>query len=669
MKPVDARVEELSINTIRILAAEAIQKANSGHPGMPMGCAPIAYYLFSRVMKHNPENSGWINRDRFILSAGHGSMLLYSILHLSGYKISLDDLKQFRQSDSLTPGHPEYGHTDGVELTTGPLGQGFSTAVGMAIAQEFLAARFNRENFPVIDHYIYGICSDGDMMEGISHEAASLAGHLGLGKLVFFYDNNGISIDGKTSVTFTEDVKKRFEAYNWHTETVSDVNDLSLIETALAKAKADSRPSLIITSTHIGFGSPNKQDTSEVHGSPLGDTEIQLVKEKFNWNYEGSFTVPEEVSKYFSDVKHNLAKYNEEWNTLFVSYKDKYPAEAKELLEFFSGKLPEKAFANLPQFPEDAKGIATRQAGSKVINALAENIKNLITGSADLFASNNTKITSSPAFSKSDRAGRNIYYGIREHAMGAIANGMAVYGGVIPVCSTFMVFSDYMKPAIRLAAIMKLRVIYIFTHDSIGVGEDGPTHQPIEHFAALRVIPNSIVFRPCDANETAEAWKYAVSSKGAPVTIALTRQNLPVLNRNEYGAVSGLEKGAYTLIQYGDKVDVVIIATGSEVHPSISAAKALHEKGYGVRVVSMPSMELFDRQTEEYRNSVIPKSGCLKVSVEAGVTYGWAKYTGSDGVNIGLDTFGASAPEKALWIKYGFTPDAITEKILKALNK
>lgn len=648
---------------------ESVQKANSGHPGMPMGCAPIAYYLYAKAMKHNPENPGWINRDRFVLSAGHGSMLLYSILHLAGYDLPLDELKQFRQLDSKTPGHPEYGHTAGVETTTGPLGQGFANAVGMAIAQQFLAAKFNKEKFPIIDNYIYGICSDGDLMEGISHEAASLAGHLGLGKIIFFYDNNGISIDGKTKLTFSEDIKKRFEAYNWHTETVTDVNDLTQIESALSKAQAESRPSLIITTTNIGYGSPNKQDTSSAHGSPLGDDEIKLTKEKLGWEFAEPFYVPAEVKEFFASVKNKLVSKNEEWNALFVAYKDKYPAEAKELMEFLGGRVSESQLAAVPVFAADSKGVATRQASGKVINAIADNIRNLVGGSADLYASNNTKISSSAPFSKEDYSGRNIYYGIREHAMAAICNGMAVYGGVIPFCSTFLVFADYMKPSIRLAALMNLHIIYVLTHDSIGVGEDGPTHQPVEQIASLRIIPNTIVLRPCDANETAEAWKAAIETKGSPVVIALTRQALPVLDRGEFASASELRKGAYTLIQYGEKADVVIIASGSEVHPALTAAKNLYEKGIGVRVVSMPSMELFDRQSDEYKESVIPSAGCLKVSVEAGVTFGWQKYTGTGGINIGIDAFGASAPEKTLMKKYGFTAENITESVLKKLNK
>lgn len=664
-----SRIDGLAINTIRVLTMEAVQKANSGHPGMPMGCAPIAYYLYSKVMKHNPENPSWINRDRFVLSAGHGSMLLYSILHLSGYNLPMEELKQFRQLDSLTPGHPEYGHTAGVETTTGPLGQGFANAVGMAIAQKYLAARFNRENFPIIDHYIYGICSDGDLMEGISHEAASLAGHLGLGNIIFFYDNNGISIDGKTSITFSEDIKKRFKAYNWHTETITDVNDLSQIESALKKAQSESRPSLIITTTSIGYGSPNKQDTPSAHGSPLGDDEIKLTKEKLGWTYSEPFFVPDEVREYFSSIKKKLVSKNEEWNTLFAEYREKYPAEAKELMEFLSGNVSEAQLSSVPVFPTDSKGIATRQASGKVINAIADNIKNMIGGSADLYASNNTKISSGTPFSKNDYTGRNIYYGIREHAMAAVCNGMAVYGGIIPFCSTFLVFADYMKPSIRLAALMKLHIIYVLTHDSIGVGEDGPTHQPIEQIASLRIIPNTIVLRPCDANETAEAWKFALTHKGSPVVIALTRQSLPVLDRGEFSPASGLNKGAYILKQYGEKADVVIIASGSEVHPALGAAKSLYEKGISAKVVSMPSMEIFERQSDEYKESIVPSSGSLIVSVEAGVTFGWQKYTGKDGINIGIDRFGASAPEKALMKRFGFTAENIEEKILRRLNK
>ena len=544
-------LHQLSINTIRFLAIDAIQKANSGHPGMPMGCAPITYRLYTKFMKHSPDNPNWINRDRFILSAGHGSMLLYSILHLCGYKISLDDIKKFRQWESITAGHPEYGMAPGVETTTGPLGQGFANAVGMAIAHEYFGSLFNKDEVSaeggslpagrhgasggkILDHFIYGICSDGDLMEGISHEAASLAGHLKLGKLILFYDDNGITIDGKTSLTFSEDIKKRFEAYGWQVLNISDVNDLNQIDTAVESAQKEKhKPSLIITKTHIGFGSPNKQDSSSSHGSPLGEEEVKLTKKNLGWDENKFFYVPTEVSDHFDKMNSAFNNYESEWNKLFSSYKKKYPSDAEKLLKYFNGDFGSEWVEALPSFTNYSENIATRSASGKVLNSISPKLPTLIGGSADLAESNNTLINGQSVFSSENYSGRNIYFGIREHAMAGIVNGMSLYGGVIPYCGTFLIFSDYMRPSIRLASLMKLRTIYVFTHDSIGLGEDGPTHQPIEQLAVLRAIPGVIVIRPADANETVEAWKVAIEHKGSPVALAFTRQKVPVLDRTK----------------------------------------------------------------------------------------------------------------------------------------
>jgi len=657
----DPTIDQLAINTLRFLAVEAIQKANSGHPGMPMGCAPIAYSLYTKYMRYNPKNPTWVNRDRFILSAGHGSMLLYGILHLSGYDFSLDDLKNFRQWESKTPGHPEFNPELGIETTTGPLGQGFANAVGMAIAKAYLASMFNKDDLKILDHFIYGICSDGELMEGISHEAASLAGHLKLGKLIFFYDDNGISIDGKTSIAFSENIEQRFEAYGWHVESISDVNDLSQIETALLNAQIDERPSLIITKTHIGFGSPNKQDTSEVHGSPLGSEEIKLAKKNLGWKYEESFFVPKEVKNLFEETQKKHQQDEDEWNKLFAKYKEKYPAEAKLFLEVMNGNFGDEWISKLPTFADDGKKMATRQASGKVINAVAASLPTFIGGSADLAPSNNTFLNGFTAFSKDDRSGRNFHFGIREHGMASLINGMAMYGGVIPYGGTFLVFSDYLRPAIRLASLSKIKVIYVFTHDTIGLGEDGPTHQPIEHFAALRSIPGLIVLRPADANETASAWKFAIQHKGSPVALLLTRQGLPVLDQTKYGSSENLFKGAY-ILKDADKPDIVLMSNGSEVQLILQAAEKLESEGTNVRVVSFPSWELFELQSDEYKNTVLPKEVKARVAVEAGVAQGWHKYTGDGGQILSIEKFGASAPSEILFEKYGIT----VEKILEA---
>jgi len=653
-------IDYLAINTLRFLAVEAIQKANSGHPGMPMGCAPIAYSLYTKYMKCNPKNPLWVNRDRFILSAGHGSMLLYGILHLSGYNISLDDLKNFRQWESKTPGHPEFNQKLGIETTTGPLGQGFANAVGMAIAQSYLASIFNKEESKILDHYIYGICSDGELMEGISHEAASLAGHLKLGKLIFFYDDNGISIDGKTSLAFSENIEQRFNAYGWHVEHISDGNNLLQIETALRNAQTDERPSLIITKTHIGFGSPNKQDTSNVHGSPLGDEEIKLTKKNLRWEHEESFFVPEEVKNLFEEAKDKHQQDEDEWNNLFAEYKKKYPADAKLFLEVMSGNFGEEWISKIPAFIDDGKKMATRQASGKVINAIAASLPTFIGGSADLAPSNNTYLNAYPAFSKENRSGRNFHFGIREHAMASLMNGMAMYGGVIPFGGTFLVFSDYFRPAIRLASLSKIKTIYVLTHDTIGLGEDGPTHQPIEHFAALRSIPGAIVLRPADANETASAWKFAIQHKGSPVALLLTRQGLPILDQTKYSSAENLFKGAY-ILKDADKPEIILMASGSEVQVILKAEHILEKEGKKVRVVSFPSWELFELQSEEYKNSVLPKDIKARIAIEAGVAQGWHKYTGDGGKIISIETFGASAPDAILFEKFGITVENVLQ--------
>jgi transketolase len=662
-------LDQLCINTIRFLAADAVQKANSGHPGMPMGAASMAYVLWTKFLKHNPQNPTWMNRDRFILSAGHGSMLLYSLLYLTGYDISIDDLKNFRQWGSKTPGHPEYGHTPGVEVTTGPLGQGFATGVGMAIAQKYLAARFNKPGYPVVDHFIYAIAGDGDLMEGISHEAASLAGHLKLGNLIYLYDDNHISIEGSTELAFTEDRLKRFEAYGWHVQYVEDGNDLVAIEKAIQLAQeVQDQPSLIAVRTHIGYGSPHKQDTASAHGEPLGEEELKLTKENLGWPPDQTFYVPEEALSHFRLALENGKKAEDEWKQLFNSYKKEYPELAKEYEQWISGKLANGWEKGIPAFQADEKGMATRAASGKVINALATTIPNLFGGSADLAPSNKTAINNEGSFSPENYGGRNIHFGVREHAMGAILNGMALYGGVIPYGGTFLVFADYMRPAIRLAALMGIRVIYVFTHDSIGLGEDGPTHQPIEHLASIRAIPNMLLIRPADANETAVAWKVAIHEKKRPVALALSRQNVPTLDRQKYAGAEGLEKGAYILYQTSDTPELIFIATGSEVHIALEAAQQLEKVGVGVRVVSMPCMELFEEQDEVYKEKVLPSSVKKRIIIEAGVPFGWHKYAGDEGVILGIDHFGASAPYKVIYEKFGLTAEVVVEKAKNLLK-
>lgn len=662
------KLDELCVNTIRMLSVDSIGKSNSGHPGLPMGAAAMAYVLWTRFLRHNPLNPKWTDRDRFVLSAGHGSMLLYSLLHLTGYDLPMEEIKNFRQWESKTPGHPEYPHTPGVEITTGPLGQGLASSVGMAIAEQFLAAKFNRPDHEVIDHYTYGIAGDGDLMEGVSHEAASLAGHLKLGKLIFLYDDNHISIEGSTDIAFTENRAARFEAYGWHVQKVSEGNDLDAIEKAIAVAQKETdKPSLVAIRTHIGYGSPNKQDSASAHGEPLSPDEIKLTKENLGWPLEPSFLIPDEALEQFRKAIDNGKEQEDQWQAKLQAYEKAHPEPAAELIAWMKGDLPANWDREIPSFPADPKGKATRAVSGTVLNAIAQQVPNLLGGSADLAPSNKTVINGENDFQAADRQGRNLRFGVREHAMGSILNGMALHGGVIPYGGTFLVFSDYMRPAIRLAALMGLRVIYIFTHDSIGVGEDGPTHQPIEHLAALRAIPNLLVLRPCDANETAEAWKIAMQSNG-PSALALTRQGLPILDRSEYASAAELAHGAYILKDADNgNPDIILIASGSEVQIALDASQELQKKGKGVRVVSMPSMELFEKQSEDYRRQVFPPEIRARVAIEAGASQGWHRYVGIDGDVVGIDHFGASAPAGVLFEKFGITADRVVEKALALL--
>ncbi|OGQ97288.1 MAG: transketolase [Deltaproteobacteria bacterium RIFOXYD12_FULL_57_12] len=665
-----ASLDTLCINTIRFLAVDAIQQANSGHPGMPMGSAPMAHVLWSRYLRHNPANPAWPDRDRFVLSAGHGSMLLYSLLHLTGYDLSLDELKNFRQWGSKTPGHPEYGHTPGVETTTGPLGQGVANAVGMAMAEAHLAARYNRPGYEVVNHFTYGIVGDGDLMEGISHEAASLAGHLGLGKLIVFYDDNQISIEGRTDIAFTEDRLKRFEAYGWHTRQVADGNDLTAIDQALAAARAETnRPSLIAVRTLIGFGSPNRQDTAKAHGEPLGPEEIKLTRQNLNWPAT-PFYVPTEVAEYFSTLAARGRELETAWQAQLAGYRQAYPELAAEFEERLAGRLPANWQRDIPAFSADAKGKATRVTSGLILNGIAKNVPALMGGSADLAPSTMTLIAGEGGFQKNAPDQRNIHFGVREHGMGGILNGMALHGGFIPYGATFLIFSEYMRPAIRLASLMKQRVIYVFTHDSIGLGEDGPTHQPIEQLASLRAIPNLNVIRPCDANECVEAWRQAMLSIETPTVLALTRQAVPTLDRADMAPAGELAKGGYVLKDFGEKSpEVVLIGTGSELHIALAAAETLAGKGIAVRLVSMPCWELFDKQPAAYRESVLPAAITARVAIEAGATLGWHRYVGERGTVIGLDHFGASAPIKDLYRNFGLTSERVVEAAGALLGK
>jgi transketolase len=664
-------LDELSINTLRVLSAECVEKANSGHPGMPMGAAAMAYVLWTRFLKHNPSNPAWPDRDRFVLSAGHGSMLLYTLLHLTGYDLPLSELKNFRQWGSKTPGHPEYGLTAGVETTTGPLGHGFANGVGMAVAERFLAAKFNRPGHEIVNHFTYGIVSDGDLMEGISHEAASLAGHLGLGKLIYFYDDNHISIEGSTDLSFTENRLARFAAYGWHVQQVADGNALMAIENAVVSAQRETRrPSLIAVRTRIGYGSPGKQDTASAHGEPLGAEEIRLTKEKLGWPSDPDFFVPEEALTNFRRALDKGSDREEKWKGLFRSYEKAHPDLSKEWHAWTEGTLPDGWHREIPVFAPDPKGEATRNASGKVLNAIARHVKNLIGGSADLAPSTKTLIKDGGDFQAGHYDSRNLRFGVREHGMGGILNGIALHGGLIPYGGTFLIFADYMRPAIRLASLMRLKVIYVFTHDSVGLGEDGPSHQPVEHLAGLRAIPNLTVLRPCDASETVEAWRFSLGSKEGPVALALTRQAVPVLDRTRFASAEGLYRGAYVLSDPAEgNPEVILIGTGSEVHLTLEAAKRLEEKGIRPRVVSMPSWELFDIQPEEYRAHVLPPHIRARLAVEAGVAQGWERYVGEEGEIISMDDFGASAPYKILFENFGFTADRVVEKALKLLGR
>ena len=654
-------VEKLSIETIRFLSMEGVQKAKSGHPGMPMGMASAAYAIWMDQMKHSPSNPNWLNRDRFVLSAGHGSMLLYSLMYMAGYPdVDLDGLKNFRQWGSKTPGHPEYGHTAGVEVTTGPLGQGFTNAVGMAMAQKFLATTYNKDDFKPFDYNIFTICGDGCLQEGITSEASSLAGHLGLDNLIVIYDDNHITIDGDTSLSFTEDVAKRYEAYGWHVQSVDgDGNDIEAINAAIENAKAQNgKPSIIKLRSHIGFGSPNFQGTHTAHGAPLGDDEIKLIKEKFGWDSEKSFEVPQDALDNMRKISAKGEKLEAEYDAMFAEYEKAYPELAAEVKNIQAGKVGVDLDAIMPEF-EVGASIATRSASGATLNAFMPAIPFAMGGSADLTPSNNTHFKGAEDFQKDNYGGRYIRYGVREHAMAAIMNGLAV-SGVIPYGGTFMTFVDYMRGAVRVAALSKYPTIFVLTHDSIGVGEDGPTHQPVEHMASLRAIPGLINFRPADANETAYAWKYALENRDAPVVMALTRQGLPVMDKSKCDIADGVVKGAYVVVEQ-DNADVLLLATGSEVSLAINAAKELEADGVKAQVVSMPSWELFERQDQAYKDSVIPPSVTKRIAVEAALEQGWRKYIGIDGKFIGMKSFGASAPGGTCFEKFGITVKAAVE--------
>jgi transketolase len=665
--PIDA----LCINTARFLAVDMVQKANSGHPGMPMGAAPTAYALWDRFLRFDPRHPRWPDRDRFVLSGGHGCALLYSLLHLTGYDLPMSELEAFRQWGSRTPGHPEFGMTPGVEATTGPLGQGIGNAVGMAIAEASLAATYNRPGHEIVDHYTYAMCGDGDLMEGVASEAASLAGHLGLGKLVVLYDDNHISIEGPTELAFTEDRVARFAAYGWHVQSVDDGNDVDAIAAAIVAARAEkSRPSFIAVRTHIGFGSPNKQDDASAHGEPLGPDEVRLTKETLGWPVEPAFLVPDEARARYELAAARGEALRVEWHERFEAYRREFPALGAEFERRQRGKLPEGWDADIPVFTEKGSAVATRDASGKILNALAGRVPELMGGSADLAPSNKTWLGDLPAFGSDKPTGRNLQFGVREHAMGAVVNGMAYHGGFIPYGATFLAFSDYMRPPIRLAALSRLHSIHVFTHDSVGLGEDGPTHQAVEHLAALRLIPNVLVIRPADANETAAAWRIALTETTRPTLLALSRQKLPVLDPETYPSVNdGVRRGAYVLVEGdGARIDAVIVATGSEVQLAVAAHRRLAGEGLHVRVVSAPCLELFAQQTTEYRESVVPPDVPL-ISVEAGVTRGWTTYFGTGATALGLDRFGASAPGDIALAELGFTEEAVSQLVRDATRE
>jgi transketolase len=662
--------QEQYINTIRFLSADAVQQANSGHPGLPMGAAAMAFALWTRHLRHNPLNPNWADRDRFILSGGHGSALLYSLLHLTGYELPLDELKHFRQWGSLTPGHPEYGLTPGVETTTGPLGQGFANGVGMAIAEAHLAAEFNSPAHKIVDHFTYAIVTDGDLMEGIASEAASLAGHLRLGKLIYLYDDNHVSIEGGTQISFSEDRMARFTAYGWHTQIVLDGNDVDAIDAAIKAAKLDDRPSIIAVRTTIGYGLPSRAGTAKAHGEPPGDEELNGAKKALGWPLEPRFYIPTEAQTFFCQAQEKGVELEQAWQNLFNGYKNELPEKAAEFERRLKGELPAGWDADLPVFDADPKGVQTRAASGKALNHFATKLPELIGGSADLAPSNNTNMANLGDFQKDTPAGRNMHFGVREHAMGGVVNGMAYHGGLRPFGATFLVFADYMRPALRLSAISHLSSIWIFTHDSIGVGEDGPTHQPVEQLAALRAIPNLVTIRPCDGNESVHAWRVAIIRHRAPTALIFTRQNLPTLDRNLYADAAQLEKGAYVLADMGDNPpELILMASGSEVSLIVEAGARLAAEGINVRLVSVPSWELFKAQPAEYREAVLPQSVRARVAVEAGISMGWEKFVGDSGAIISLEHYGASAPAGILFKEFGFTIDNVFDTARKLVAK
>lgn len=661
-------LSDRSINTIRFLAADAVQKANSGHPGLPMGVAPLAYVLWTKHLIFDPQEPLWPNRDRFVLSAGHGSMLLYSMLHLAGYDLPMEQIQQFRQWGSMTPGHPEYGEAPGVETTTGPLGQGFANGVGMALAAEHMAANYNRDGFPVVDHHIYGIVSDGDLMEGIASEAASLAGHLKLGRLIYLYDDNRISIDGSTDLAFTENRAARFEAYGWHLSFVENVLKLDEVDRAITGAKADPRPSIIVCRTHIGYGLPNKQDTAAAHGEPPGEDELYAAKEKLGWPQAPAFLVPQDVREHFASSANRGKEPRRTWLAMMDEYRSTHGELAETFDRVQAKRLPEDMEGTLPTFEADEKGMATRSSSGQTLNASASILPELIGGSADLTPSNKTNIKGEEAFSRENREGRYIHFGVREHAMGGLLNGMALYGGLIPYGGTFLIFSDYMKPAIRLAALMGQRVIYVFTHDSVGLGEDGPTHQPIEQLAGLRAVPNLTVIRPGDANETAYAWLASLQRTTGPTALALSRQEIPTLDRTKFAPAQGTLQGAYVLADLGSGLpEVILMASGTELSIIVEAGAKLEAEGRSVRLVSFPSWELFMEQSEQYRQEVLPPDIRARVALEAASPMGWERWVGDGGAIIGIDRFGASAPYEEIYRNLGLTAEHVAEEAERLL--
>ncbi|MDQ0256697.1 transketolase [Evansella vedderi] len=665
----EKQLEQMAINTIRTLSIDGIEKANSGHPGMPMGAAPMAYTLWAKEMNHNPANPDWFNRDRFVLSAGHGSMLLYSMLHLFGYDVTMEDLKSFRQWGSKTPGHPELGHTPGVEATTGPLGQGIAMAVGMAMAERHLAKTYNKEKFNIVDHFTYAICGDGDLMEGVSAEAASLAGHLKLGRLVVMYDSNDISLDGDLNLSFSESVEDRFKAYGWQVIRVEDGNDTSSIQQAIQEAKADlNRPTLIEVKTVIGFGSPNKSGKSASHGAPLGKDEVKLTKEAYHWHEQEPFFVPEEVADHYRELSDLGQQKEEAWNELFSQYKKAYPLLAEQFEKAIKGELPENWVDALPVF-EEGEALATRASSGKALNAAANAVPQLIGGSADLAGSNKTLLTSEKNYGIDNFAARNIWFGVREFAMGAAINGMAIHGGVKVFGATFFVFSDYLRPAIRLAALMKLPVIYVFTHDSIAVGEDGPTHEPVEQLASLRAMPGLSIIRPADANETVAAWRLAIESTDTPTALVLTRQDLPTLTNDKEVVYEGVKKGAYVVSKAKGDTDGILLASGSEVPLAYEAQKELEKENIFVSVVSMPSWDRFNKQSQQYKEQLLPKDVKARLAIEMGSSLGWREYVGDGGAVLAIDQFGASAPASKLLEEYGFTVENVVRNFKEVLSK